>query len=113
MSANDNLRVAKTIKEQLMGMDYWALGAWGARAYKGMERSEENLGFLEFKVFNCPKVPNGTSVRITLEFNDTYTVKTYTVRKVKNKFEWKENVISEREDVYFDELVSHIDNVVG
>jgi len=109
------MNVPETIIEQLNSMDPRALWAWGAKDLVGTSTpsKQDCFGYLMFKTSNCPKVVNGTRIKITLEFNDTYTVKCFTVRKIRGKADYKETIIAEEKDVYFDQLIPVIDNMVG
>jgi len=104
---------AETIWNQLNTMDKMAVWAWGTNKLVASKPTKDHNGFLEFRVVNCPNVVNGTRVRITLEYNDTYTVKAYTVRKVRGKADYATKVYCEAEQVYVDMLIETIDRIVG
>ena len=98
--------VGKTILEQIKGMDSRALWAWGSKDFISAKESSKNLGYLEFKCTNNPNYKS-IKIRITLEFNDTYTVMAYTMYKYEPKIK---HIIR---DVYFDSLVETIDEILG
>jgi hypothetical protein len=100
------------ILDQLNGMDRAALWAWGSKNLVGTSIDKKSLGWLEFTATNCPNTKSA-KVRITLEYNDTYTVKVYNIRKVRGKSEYKEKVLCEVKEVYFDTLIETIDRIVG
>ena len=112
MSRNEKLAVANTIKEQIMAIDYWALAQWGANSYLGSAKNENDEGWLSFKVQNCPSVTNGTYIRITLKWDDTYTVKVHKFRKVRGSFERKETIYSETQGHHYEDLVDVINSVL-
>lgn len=106
------MNTANTILEQIKAIDPGALWAWGSKNFVGAKETHEHYGFLEFDATNNPKIKK-CKIRITLEYNDTYTVKAYSTRKVPGKLEYKETVYNEYKDVHFPDLVDFIDSILG
>ncbi len=104
---------AETIWDQLNTLNKMAVWAWGTNGLVSSKPNKDHNGFLEFKVRNCSKVPNGTRIRISLAYNDTYTVKAYTVREVRGKADYAVKTLSEMDIVYVDMLIDVIDGMVG
>jgi len=106
-----SMEVANTIRKQIMGLSYWALGSWGAREYVGYPEGKYGkdgayiLGGLRFRV-RTPRYPIGTIVMIYLMPDDTYTVRVCRVIGTKVT----ELYLSE--NVYFDMLVNVIDRAI-
>lgn len=92
--------VAKTIVDQIKAIDITALMAYGAKNFAMISQNAERRGGLEFKV-------NGLRhkgwVRIILTWGDVYRIETV------NR---KRNIVDTLDDVYFDELVYHLDRFV-
>ena len=103
----------RIILDQLQTMERQALWAWGAHKYMIGKANKEHNGYLVFVVVNCPNVPQNTRIKITLEYNDTYTVKAYKARKVRGKMDIQEKVFCEATDVYVETLIETIDRIVG
>ena len=107
------MRTADIILDQIKTIDSRALWAWGAKKLVAGEPTKDHDGFLQFTVVNCPNVPQNTTVRITLGYDDVYTVKIFKSRKIRGKMEVKETVFCEAEGVYVDMLIETIDRIVG
>lgn len=94
------MTVAKTILEQINTIDFWALGAWGAKEFV-------NTGSgLRFKTSGSVKWKGYVNVVLD-EAKDLYRVEFQRVRKL--------NVITDKvvEDVFVEDLVDVIDSQVG
>ncbi len=70
--------IARTILNQIGMNSIMCLGV-PHNTIRAIAASDKNEGGLEFKFTNCPKVRSGT-VRVTLDFNDTYTVSVLNMR---------------------------------
>lgn len=94
-------QVAQTILDQIKAIDFWALGAWGAKnAVAGDNRLQLDVKGLKFR----------GRVIITLTEKDDYTIEFGKIRN-KNKIPtW--TVHHTAESVYCDQLVSVIDHIV-
>lgn len=117
-----NIVVANTIKYQINTLDPKAFWAWGTTDLVGYPETDKDLGALGFRVRNVPNIKGIASVKITLEFNDTYTVKVYKIKSFTKSLREKvlageevdfETVIKLIPDVYAAELVSVIDGILG
>lgn len=99
MSEAKELFVVNTIVSQIMAIDKWALPSYAAQNFDAMMGDEDYQGGLKF---DC----NGYNVKgyvtIQLSWNDTYTIHFYD----KNN-----ELMKERENVYFDELVEVLDYI--
>lgn len=94
------MNVATIIRDQIRAIDFWALGAWGAKNLTALPQG------LSFKTSGSVRW-KGT-VTITLdEGKDLYVVKFSRLRKL--------NVIVDKivEDVFVEDLVDIIDAQVG
>lgn len=103
------MNTAQKILDQIKALDSTLLVSIGAKGFLSAKADGTNKGYLQFKVSNCYNVSNGTNIRITLEYNDTYTVKAFTVRKVG----LEDNIIAEIKDICSDNLVITINEIVG
>jgi hypothetical protein len=94
------MMIAKTILEQIRYLDRWALGAWGAKDYLGLQKgvSFKTSGMVKWK---------GTVTVLLDEAKDLYVVKFTRLRKL--------NVIVDKivEDVFVEDLVNIIEEQVG
>lgn len=92
-----NLETANIIRQQILAIDRWAMGAWGAKNLIAVENG------LSFKV----RTPAFSGyVKIVLAGDDTYTISRFKVRTGKliaNKSE---------EGVYAEDLVKFIDSLI-
>jgi hypothetical protein len=117
---------AKTIIQQINGLDPMAFSAWGTSALTSFSCSEDDLGSLRFTVRNCSNFKGTAFIKVTLDFNDTYTVRLYKHRNhtkalkakmLADEFVYTEdefiNVLAQESGVYFDQLVDTIDRIVG
>jgi hypothetical protein len=100
--------IAKTIIEQIKAVDFWSLGAWGARNYVSYNEGKQGeigyiLGGLHFDV-SGHKVKG--RVIIYLMGNDTYTVR---VCKI---YGLKIIEVALIKEVYCDELMNTIDSII-
>ena len=98
-----SLEVAKTIKSQIIAADPLALMSYGARNFCGADMNKENYGWLSFTISNTRVYAQPVTVKISLQFNDTYTVEVFRTRVGKVK------LLNKKEDVYFNELVEVLD----
>ena len=94
------MTIAKTILDQIKGMDFWALGAWGAKDLVAMKDG------LKFKTSGMVKWKGYVYIQYD-EGMDLYNVIFAKIRKL----EWK--VEKQVDGVYFDQLVEIIDRKVG
>lgn len=93
------MSIASTIRQQIMALDFWALGAWGAK-------DMVNIGNgLRFKV-NGTKMKH-SFVEITLNASDLYDIRFYKIWGVKITRDEKVT------DVFVENLVEVIDGKVG
>ena len=90
-----SLEIANTIRKQLVGMGQMKVWSWGANSWTG------GKDFLMFKVqgFKFKGI-----VKITLKFDDTYTIEFLKGRK--------QELVKSIEGVYFDEMTDIIDRYV-
>lgn len=96
------MKIAQTIKNQIMAQDYWALARWGANSYVGSEKGR----FLMFKCSGC-NILRGGKIRITLVPGmDLYRVELFRIKGVDFK------LISSFEGIYFDQLVEIIEGML-
>lgn len=109
----DNVNTAQVILDQIKVLDPFMLMDIGAKGFESSKANGKHKGWLQFKVSNCMKVSNGTNVRITLEYDDTYTVKTFTMRKVRNTMDTVSKDIEEIKDVGNGNLTEVITKVLG
>lgn len=117
-----NIEIANTIKYQINTIDPRAFWAWGTSDLVGYPASDEDLGALGFRVRNVPNIKGVANVKITLEGNDTYTIKVYKLKNFTKTLRAKvlageevnlETVIEEVSDVYAEDLVRFIDKILG
>ena len=116
---------ASTIIHQIKSIDSVALMCWGSSDFTIVNGGESHLGGLRFVVRNCRTFKGTAFVKVTLDFNDTYTVKLYKHKRLTKKLRTKfiddpdfkpadfENVIGEVSGVYNDMLVDIIDSLTG
>ena len=107
--------IASTIANQIKCLDRMAMMAWGTKKLFILPESETSLGGLRIVVSNNPKIKSECFVDITLNGKDLYDIKVWkqrykTVNFVRNYFE---DVYATKEDIYFNDLVSVIDNILG
>ena len=102
------LEVANTIRQQLNSIDRRALFAWGAHQFAGSDATDNGLPFLQFQVKNNPKVKGTARVKISLNGKDLYNIEVF---KVDSKYNIK--YIKQLEDVFAEDLVSVIDEILG
>lgn len=93
------MNVATIIRDQIHAMDPSAMPAWGAKDLIAFENG------LQFKTSGLVK--NKGLVRITLNASDLYDVEFGKIRKF--EFTQLQNV----EDVFVEDLISVIDEMVG
>lgn len=90
------MNIATIIRDQIKAMDFWALGAWGAKDMIALKKglSFKTSGMVAWK---------GTVSIILDEAKDLYTVKFTRLRKL--------NVIVDKvvEDVFAEDLINVID----
>ncbi len=122
------MRVPNIIKSQISVNGFMC---WGSRNFIGSDnledskgyRFENGLGYLQFTVSNNPKIQQTVQVKIILWFNDTYTLKIFTKKRMTDKVrrEWVSNgiepdlvdVIETRNGVYCDQLEEVIFSILG
>ena len=107
------MNTAQQILDQIKVLDPFLLIDIGAKDFVSSKANGKHKGWLQFKVSNCMKVSNGTNVRITLEYDDTYTVKTFSMRKIRNTMDYSFKDIEELKDTQVANLVEAINKVVG
>ena len=90
--------IAQTIREQIENTDKFALWAWGAKDFVYADNG------LKFKTSGGVKFKGHVFIRLT--GNDTYEVTTYRIRGVKVTY------VHEFRDIYVENLVSVIKNIV-
>ena len=93
------MSVAKTVHSQIKTLSPWALPAWGAKELVALENG------LQFK--SSGMVKNKGIIQVKLNGSDLYNV---TFGKVR-KFKYKE--IKKVTDVFVEELIDVIDEMVG
>lgn len=110
----DKMSVPQTIKDQIMAMDYWALGRFGANSYTGSgaggnvvieEKEYPHEGYLGFKCSGS-KLKRGRVI-VALNGKDLYDVYSYTVQKCQTKLR------EEVQDVYVEDLVTVLADMIG
>ncbi len=122
------MRVPNTIKSQISVNGFMC---WGSRNFIGSDNEEDSkgyrfengLGYLQFTASNNPKIEQMVQVKIILWFNDTYTVKVFTKKRMTDKIrrDWIINgknpdlveIIETREGVYCDQLEDIIFDILG
>ncbi len=120
--------VPNTIKSQISVNGFMC---WGSRNFIGSDNEEDSkgyrfengLGYLQFTTSNNPIIQKTVQVKIILWFDDTYTVKVFTKKRMTDKVrsEWILNgiepdlvtVIETREGVYCDQLEEVIFSILG
>lgn len=100
------MEVGQVIFEQIKAIDKMALWAWGSKDFYGGKLMGEQEG-LKFKISNCPKAKRGSWVMILLNGSDLYDITVYRIYKGEYK------VDNEANDIYAEDLVRVIDNMVG
>ncbi len=100
------LEISNTILAQIKASDKWALAAWGANQFIALNESNLIRGGVEFKCSGS-KVRRGGKVVIELNSSDLYDVTLYRISGVNVK------VLGERKGVFFDELVTALDELIG
>lgn len=96
-----DMTVANTILEQL-----------GGRKFLVMTGAKNLIGDTNSLSFRLPRSKDGANVvKVILDPSDTYTVKTYSVRRVKGEF--KHTPKTEIEGVYCDSLVQVFESTTG
>jgi len=118
------MSVGKIISRQINTIDPMAFFAWGSSDLVAFPENENDLGALRWKVRNCRTFKGTAFVKVTLDFDDTYNVKLYKHRNYTKALRAKvlegtfketdlERVIDVRSDVYVDQLVQTIDDMLG
>lgn len=102
----NTVEIAKEIKRQIMGQDFWCLARMGANGFVALPEGEGQRGGLMFKV-RVPKAKVGGVLRITLNGGDLYDIKLVRVRKNEMK------VVASASDIYFDQLIETLERVVA
>jgi hypothetical protein len=101
-----------------------AFFAWGSTDLIGFPATETDSGALRFKVRNCATFRGTAYIKVTLEGDDTYTVKLYKHRNYTKSLRRKvlegtfeqsdlERIINEVKGVYAEDLVNVIDDLCG
>jgi hypothetical protein len=94
------MTIAKTVLSQIKAIDFWALGAWGAKDFLALSDG------LSFKTSGSVKWKGIVSVTLD-EGKDLYIVKFSRLRKL-------QIIVDEVvEDVFVEDLVRVIDSQVG
>lgn len=106
---SEHMEIAREITSQISHLSPLAFACWGAKNFVALLPMTEGRicdqtdGGLQFKV-------NGLKhkglVKIELTCNDTYRIRTVKVRKQ------EVIVCEERDDVFFDELVTNLDEMI-
>ena len=118
------MNVAEIIAFQIKTIDPLAFFSWGTTDLTEFSPTEEHLGALRFKVRNFVTFKGSAFVRVTLNFDDTYTVKLYKHRNYTKTLRTKvlednyspkdlERIITELSGIYADQLVPTIDTILG
>lgn len=101
--------IANTILKQIKGLDFWALGAWGANQYVSLGKGEFSgkpyIGGVQFKV-RTPKYRSGVRVLIYYTADDLYSLRV--VRCIGTNL----TEIKFLEGIYCDMLVECIDRII-
>ena len=93
--------VAQKILAQIMNLTEWAVPAsWGMKDTAPIGEEENSLGALSFRVNG--RIHKG-SVKVSLQYNDLYTIKLYD-----NKFNTKKVV----KDLDVESMVSNLDLMI-
>ena len=92
------VQVATTIKNQIGTRN---LMCWGANNFIAVNEQD---GGLIFKILPNPKVRGGGTVKVVLDFNDTYHVQIFNNRK---------RIIYDQEMLYCDQLAEVLWNQLG
>tara|TARA_R110000824_G_scaffold99328_6_gene236646 strand:+ start:424 stop:771 length:348 start_codon:yes stop_codon:yes gene_type:complete len=98
---NETMQVAKTIVQQIPVMDKMAVGY---RKPIALDQNENRIGGLSFSVNNRNRF-----VRVELQWNDTYKVTYFRVKRTKTSIDHVE--IAQATDVYCDCLGTTIYNM--
>lgn len=94
------MTIAHTIISQIRTIDKMALVAWGAKDFVAFPNG------LQFKTSGSVRKHKGF-VKITLNASDLYDIEAFTIRVGEVK------VKRQLSDIYVDELVSWLDNIIG
>lgn len=98
-----HVEIANEIRKQLEVLGGMAIWAWGANNWGAIDGKDKNHGGLVFKV-------NGLKhkgyIQIDLDFNDTYSVELFKIRKHERK------TVAQFSEIYFDQLVPLLDPLV-
>jgi len=93
------MSIAKTIHAQIVTMDFFAFGAWGAKDLVALDEG------LQFRTSGMVK--NKGIVKVVLNGSDLYDITFGKVRKM----QYSERV--KIKDVFVEDLIKEIDNLVG
>ncbi len=122
------MRIPNIIRSQISVNGFMC---WGSRNFIGSDNEEDSkgyrfengLGYLQFTASGNPKIQKTVQVKIILWFDDTYTVKVFTKKRMTDKVrrEWildgvepeLVNVIEEQSGVYCDQLEDTIFSILG
>lgn len=119
-----SISVANIIAKQINTMDPMAFFAWGSSDLQGYSETKVDMGALRWKVRNCRTFKGTAFVKVTLDFDDTYSVKLYKHRNYTKALRAKvmddtfkesdlEKVITQHKGIYVDQLIETIDNMLG
>lgn len=100
------LEISNTILTQIRAFDRMALAAWGANTFIALNETARIRGGVEFRCSGS-KVRRGGKVVIELNGSDLYDVTLYRISGVNVK------VLGEKKGVFFDELVTALDELIG
>lgn len=106
---SQHMEIARTIADQINHLSPMAFGSWGAKNFVATlpqtqgRICDQTEGGLQFKVNG---IKHKGLVKIELQFNDTYRIRTVKIRKQQVV------ICEEREDVFFDELIEHLDEMI-
>ena len=94
------MNTAHTIISQIRALDKMALAAWGAKDLVAF------LNGLQFRTSGSVRKHKGF-IKITLNASDLYDIEAFTIRTGEIK------VKRQLTDIYVDELVNWLDNIIG
>ena len=99
------MNIAETIRDQIKALDFWALGAWGAKDFVKTRSADATTEGLRFKTSGMVKWKGYVSIE--LNGQDLYDVKFQRIRKLK--------VVTDKElhNIFADQLVEIINAQVG
>lgn len=105
MSQQDK-QIAQTILQQIKAIDFWALGAWGAKDYTILSKEYSGASGVRFKTSGMVSWKGFVAIRYN-EGSDLYDIEFFRI--------WKRNkkVDKSVEGVYVENLIEVINSQVG